>query len=476
MKKFINLKSNIKNRSQCLNYQFWLWLGTFFVTLLVFVIISTAWLVRHALLSGPRLTENQSNAVLSIAEFPGLAKLAIQQVVMKIDGNPTPLLMDRKEVEKPSWVRRFPAIEDKGYLLFSGVDYKERQSVVKLIRIADGAELAIWKPNFLNINNQITDKKSISKGSWMNLRAVHPLLLDDGDIIFNTGNSLVRQSVISSNPLWVLNQVMHHSNELDVIGGTMWVPSVSLDGFTKNPYLQNHIRDDALAHVSIEGRLLERRSFSRILLDNGLGSLLMGTSGLSTNNDPIHMNQIKVAQTDSRYWKRGDLLISARNLSTLFLYRPSTNKILWHQIGPWMNQHSVDFVDSHRISVFSNNVVSGVPNKAKSFLTPNDINRVYVFDFDNNQSSQPYEKLLAVARPITLTEGRAQILSDGGLFVEETNYGRLLRFTKTGLLWSKVNDYDDKRVGALSWSRYLTANQVSGPLKAIAAKQSQIAK
>jgi hypothetical protein len=197
----------------------------------------------------------------------------------------------------------------------------------------------------------------------------------------------------------------------------------------------------------------------------------MGTSGMADNEDPIHINQIKVAHSDSRYWQRGDLLISSRHLSTLFLYRPSTNKILWHQTGPWMNQHSVDFVDAQRISVFSNNVVSGVPKKEHAFLTPKDLNRVYVFDFETKQVSQPYEALLAAAKPITLTEGRAQLLPDGGLFIEETNYGRHLRFTKDKLLWSRVNDYDEKRIGMVSWSRYLTAEEAREPLKALAAQR-----
>jgi hypothetical protein len=196
----------------------------------------------------------------------------------------------------------------------------------------------------------------------------------------------------------------------------------------------------------------------------------MGTTGALLNDDPIHMNQIKVTRSDSAYWKRGDLLISARSLSTVFLYRPSTGKVLWHQTGPWMNQHSVDFVDNHRISVFSNNIVSGPPNKEHSFLNSNDINRVYVFDFDNNEASQPYEKLLAIARPITLTEGRAQFLPDGGLFIEETNYGRQLRFTKDALVWSRVNDYDERRIGMVTWSRYLAYKEVRMPLKALANK------
>lgn len=470
------LNTSVKPTAQELSWKFWLWLGTVFAFLMIMVVLTSAWAVRHVLLASKnRFTENQTQTIIRIASLPENFKSVALELEQRISGDPMAQLMNRKKVQTHSWVRRFPAPEDPGYLLFSGIDAKAKQVVVKLIRIADGAEMVRWQPDNSYINNQITDKKWIPKENWHNLRAIHPILLNNGDIIFNTGSSLVRQSSCSPKPLWVLNVAAHHSNELDETGEAIWTPSVSTDGFPGNMWLKNHIRDDALGHFSLDGRLLERRSFANILISNGLASLLMGTSGMGSshaflNDDPIHLNQISAAHSDSAYWKRGDLLISTRHLSTIFLYRPSTNKILWHQTGPWMNQHSVHFVNDHQISVFSNNVVFGPTHKDRSFLTLNDINRVYIFDFNINKVSQPYEKLLSAARPVTLTEGRAQILPDGGLFVEESNYGRLLRFSKDALLWSLINDYDDTRVGLLSWSRYLNAEEVRAPLKALAEK------
>ena len=462
---------NIKSPDNSVKWQFWLWLGSTVLVVLIVVVISVAWLTRHAVMAGPRLTEAQSQIILEVAAFPAKVRAAGLEVSQSIDDDPVALLMDKQATEQPSWVRRFPAPEDKGYLLFSGVDATAKQSVVKLLRIADGVEMARWQPDLSVINDQITDKKWVPKGSWVILRPTHPILLKDGDIIFNAGGfALVKQNRCSAKPVWVVDEIAHHSNELDEHGETVWSPSISNNGFPENSWLKNYVQDDALGHFSLAGKLLEQRSFSSILIDNGLGALLMGTGG-EAKKDPIHMNQIKVAHSDSRYWQRGDLLISSRHLSTLFLYRPSTNKILWHQTGPWMNQHSVDFVDAQRISVFSNNVVSGVPKKEHAFLTPKDLNRVYVFDFETKQVSQPYEALLAAAKPITLTEGRAQLLPDGGLFIEETNYGRHLRFTKDKLLWSRVNDYDEKRIGMVSWSRYLTAEEAREPLKALAAQR-----
>lgn len=463
--------------TQASDWKFWLWLTSAFLVVLVVAVIFSAWAVRNIFMSSDvRLSENQARMVMAVAEFPGLVKTAIYDVRLQFGGDPIPLLIDRKTTEKPNWVRHFPEPEDTGYLLFSGLDPVAKKNIVQLIKIADGSVVASWHPDWAAINNQITDKKLAPKGSSLNLSAIHPLLLADGDIIFNTGSALARQNPCSPKPVWVLDEIVHHSNELDETGTALWVSSVSQDGLADNPWLRDKVRDDALAHVSTDGRLLDRRSFARILRDNGLESMLLGTAGLQINTDPIHINQIKVANQDSRYWKRGDLLISARHLSTLFLYRPSTDKIIWHQTGPWMNQHSVDFVDDHRISVFNNNVVSGPANMKQKFMKPDGTNQVLVYDFDTKQVSQPFAPLLAKARPITITEGRARLLPDGGLFLEETNYGRDMRFTKDKLLWSRVNDYDKESIGHVNWSRYSTAEEASVPLKALASRNCSATK
>ena len=95
-----------------------------------------------------------------------------------------------------------------------------------------------------------------------------------------------------------------------------------------------------------------------------------------------------------------------------------------------MNQHSVDFVGDHQISVFDNNNLAGIPDPKYAFIAPDGLNRVFLHNFDTSEDSQPFANMLAKARPITLTQGRARVLPDGGLFLEETISARHLRFTK----------------------------------------------
>lgn len=431
--------------------------------------IGIAWSVRRALLNGPQsdtiLSARQKAAVLAIAEFPAMAQASIQRIARV-----SPLFLPRSELERPSWVRRFPSAEDSGYLLFSGLYKNESTSGVKLIRIADGKVVASWMPDWPSVLAKTTHKTFDYTVDASNAVALNPVLLANADIVFSTGNASVRLSACGRKPLWVLNETIHHSTDLDVDGKSFWSPAVSDNELPEDGELRSRARIDAIARISLDGELLERRSFRQILSDNELTFLLSnGNTAGDFTSDPVHMNQIRVAPADSRFWKRGDLLISLRNSNAVLLYRPSTRKIIWHQVGPWQYQHSADFVNDHQISIFNNNVVSRSPAKA-DFLTPRSVNEVMVFDFESNQVTQPFKQLLATAQPRTAWEGRARLLPDGGLFVEETESGRLLRFSKDRLVWSFVNDHDDKYLGALAWSSYLTAEEASKPLEALAAR------
>jgi hypothetical protein len=447
---------------------FRLWIAAVVVLSFALTVIATAWATRHAILGGRWLNQDQAETIIFVASLPSAVRDAALEIGNAVADEPGRLLFERRSVERTSWQRRFPAPDDPGYLLFSGVDPQARRSIVALVRIADGRELVRWSPDWNRIVSRISPAMYFNPPSRYEAEAGHPLLLSDGSIVFTYSGAMMRLGVCQGTPTWVLNESLHHSNELDD-DGNIWVPSFSNEGFADNPWLQQAMRDDALAKVSPEGRLLERRSFTRILRDNGLQALLIGSQGPQLNDDPIHMNQISVARATTDHWERGDLLVTSRHLSTVFLYRPSTDRIVWHRTGPWLTPHAAAFAGDHAISVFSNNIVSGAPG-GHAFLVPGDFNRVMVHDFRTGEVSEPYLAQLESARPVTVTGGRARLLPDGGLFVEETDHGRHLRFTREGLLWSRVNDYDATRIGAVMWSRYLTAEEVKAPLGALSGR------
>lgn len=447
---------------------FRLWLCGVLLLAIVATAVLTAWAVRHATLGGPRLSESQAAWVLAFSEFPGKVRLVFEELASRQKGEPRLLLIDRSAVGHAASSMGLPAASDPGYLLFSGIDTSLKKSIVRLERIADGKTIAAWAPDWPYVFSRTSPRRHAKGLIDQNARAIHPLLLPDGDVVFNTGGSMVRMTVCRAEPVWVLDHGMHHSIDIDA-DGNLWAPSVSDEGFADNPWLQARVIDNSLAHVTPQGEVLQNLSFAKIMRDNGLSALLLGTQGLRLHEDPIHINQISVARSGSAYWERGDLLISARHSSTVFLYRPSTGKIVWHRTGPWLNQHAAAFVDDHRISVFNNNVFAGAP-KEQPFIKPGDVNGVMIYDFGTDAVTEPYASLLSQARPMTVTEGRAQVLSDGGLFIEESNHARLLRFTKDKLLWTRVNTYDESRLGMVAWSRYLEPAEVAQSLRSIEEK------
>lgn len=440
---------------------FRVWLATTVLFVLLLVVSGTAWMTRHALLGGGRLSPSLADAVLAVAEFPSNVVQAAIEARDRIVGEPSRLLQERSAVEEPHWKHVFPA-PDPGYLLLSGLDNDTKRSAIKLIRISDGRVMRRWSPDWKAILARIAATELSEGWTDMNAIATHPLLLAGGDVVFNFAGAMIRMGPCSGEPRWILNESLHHSIELGP-DGDLWTLSIASDGFADTPWLRERMRDDAVAQVSPQGRLLKRWSFVRAIMNNGLHPLLLGMQGERLNEDPLHLNHVAVAPGDGPHWRRGDLLVSARNRSTLFLFRPSTGEIVWHQTGPWLAQHSVAFLDDRRISVFSNHVVLGVP-EPEAFLTADGGGRVMVVDVRTRTVTEPFRDLLAAAKVRTVTGGLAQILPDGGLFVEETAKGRHLRFTPSQLLWSRVNYFGAAHIGAVEWSRYLTSAQAAPAL------------
>ena len=179
----------------------------------------------------------------------------------------------------------------------------------------------------------------------------------------------------------------------------------------------------------------------------------MAVASEENNEDPIHMNDIQPALTDSNYWKKGDLLLSLRNRSTVMLYRPSTNKIIWLKTGLWMNQHDVNFVDDETVSLFGNNIMSG-----KLF---DGHNNVYFYNFKTNTVSEPYQEIMQEMEVKTITGGLGMPLANGGLFIDETNNGRILRVSNDEVKWEYVRRIDEETIAMSSWSRYLTPQEAA---------------
>jgi hypothetical protein len=140
------------------------------------------------------------------------------------------------------------------------------------------------------------------------------------------------------------------------------------------------------------------------------------------------------------------------------LYRPSTNRIIWQQNGPWLRQHDVCIIDSSKIGVFGNNIIEA-ERYDDSFVDGHNVQ--YVYDFKSRSVSTPYDTLFSSLAIKTRTQGRSRILPDGHIFVEDTNEGRTLLGDHKKAIWTYVDGIDAKRLRVTGWNRYLTEEEFS---------------
>ena len=107
-----------------------------------------------------------------------------------------------------------------------------------------------------------------------------------------------------------------------------------------------------LPNCLLVGTLLYEKSVAQIFIENDMEYLLsMIGSSHQFEVDPIHINDIHPAKSDSDYWKQGDLFISLGHQSMIILYRPSTQKIIWKLNKDIFHQHDVNILNGHEISI-----------------------------------------------------------------------------------------------------------------------------
>jgi hypothetical protein len=339
-----------------------------------------------------------------------------------------------------------------------------KQAVVKLVRIRDGQVLHRWVPDIetvMAVANSASNERVHAQAKLHYLRTntllIHPLLFNDGSLIFQVG--AIFKIDKDGRLVWVHKAMCHHSLELDE-AGNVWICSYNESGRNADKY---NMTDDVIVRLSPDdGRVLFQKSIFDILLENGYSRghfFICPMSDRKQNYlDYIHLNDIQPVLQDTPYWKKGDLFLSLRNQNMVLLYRPATNRIIWQQSGPWLRQHDVNIMDSSKIGIFGNNIVES-SNYDDSFVDGHNVQ--YVYDFRTRSISTPYEALFSSLAIRSRTQGRARVLPDGHIFVEDTNEGRSLLGDYEKAIWTYVEGTDKKRLYVTGWNRYLTEEEFS---------------
>ncbi len=428
-----------------------LWVLYLLIIIFGIFLILYGWAVQYKATGGHR-GGALGNAILALAEAPNDAML-ILDVGLKS-------AMQRQRI-KFSEFKNLKIIDknfsDPGLLLISGFNLKQGISTIYLYDLKNAKKLHEWIPPYQDIDQHSSYHTGMNARS--SYRSQHPLLLTDGSVVFSSGEGPLVRIDRCGKLLWEVDRHFHHSIEMGP-DNTLFAPLViatpqDFDSVTRKGHKVYPIRDDGLAEISLGGTIIKEWSVKDILERNGYIGLLYGVGEFET--DRIHLNDVEPIMVTDTYARKGDLILSSRQLSTVFLYRPSTDKIIWLQTGPWLNQHDVDYQGNGIYTIFGNDSIRGPVAKREY----NGYSSIYFYDQKTNTTGvyRSFEK----EKFYTETQGLHTVLKNGDLFIEEQEKHILHRLNKDSHRWKYVNTLNDEEIGALHWSRYLDATPVDFP-------------
>ncbi len=381
---------------------------------------------------GGQKYQSLRNIALFIAKIP----MTINNMIQSQSVNPDkpPFLTKHKNKKR---FEQFISNKRNGLLILPRYDHSQNMPVVDVIDLIDFKTIHTYQYNI----SQMADKNS------MKLEYYHPLILDDGSLISEGTYTPLFKIDFHSNLKWINNEIVfHHSKILDhdnniLIPGRL-KPHSKLVKLYQHPI--DDFRDDAIIKINADGKILYKKSIIEILIENKIGDMVNKLK--KTVTDPVHLNCIEPAFSDTKYWKKGDLFLSLKHFSMIILYRPSTNKVIDYISGPFSHQHDVDIVSKNEISIFNNN----------NFFIENEYSEVLIYNFETKKFKKIFNDQLKKENFKTYSSGMSQILNDGALMVEEENHGRIILFNAMGdKEWEFVNKDKNGNIGEISWSRII---------------------
>lgn len=397
-----------------------------------------------------------SPLALQIAQIPEHA-LTLMETGVEIDADGQ--LVQRNTQIEPfaefsGMFREEEDFVDGGLMLVSAYNDREKISTVYLYDLATDERLWEWIPKYDQIAAKAPSiQRFIQAGQPVpgeNGRALfrtqHPYLMENGDIIVTSGEGVLVRLDPFGNVVWLSDLHYHHSIHR-MPDGNFIVPVIVS---TKKGY-----RDDGYAIVSPDGKVIEARSIVDILVRNGYRGLVFGVG--PWEHDLIHLNDAEPMMESDGFVQEGDIAFSIRHLSTVLLYRPSTDEIIWLETGPYFIQHDVDYLGEGKFVVFGNDYLRG---PGWSLLGHSNI---YHYDMTTGKFTLPYGKVFKERQLRTPTQGLQRILRNGDAFVSITDSHQLMRISPEGIRWrysSPLFETEPGYVGALHWSRYFYRDEL----------------
>ncbi len=341
----------------------------------------------------------------------------------------------------------FEAMNNLDYSLFAINSFYNQQAKawdIKLFDLKNDSTIHSWELKKESFNPKRTLRK------FENAEPRNPILLTDRSIIIASDETYNLYRIgENSEVLWHNTQTcFHHSLNVDA-DGNIWACVTDTAGV--NHYQQSHLheyRDDRICKIDVEtGQILYEKRINEILIENGYLNFVYGFGNevvMHVSADPIHLNDIEPALSDSEFWNKGDLFISIRHRSLVFQYRPETNKIIRLFYGPFLNQHDVDIISDHEIAIFNNNCSTVGKFNPDGVYTDSFVvdslggTQVLKYNFMDSSYTAIYPQWMEQEKVFTYSEGEFELLSNGDMYVESQNNGKIYLFGQSGTILKKT--------------------------------------
>lgn len=346
-----------------------------------------------------------------------------------------------------SGVTRFNKDEaEPGLTLLSSVF--DGGNEMRLIRL-DGTVVRRWPVRFFDLFKDVShvSPEDVPTSEW-NVTTHGAVALPDGSIVFNFEYLGTAKLDRCGAVQWTLARTTNHSLERTADGRFWTVNEMYRRRESPFPLLRPPFSEQLALQLSADGNVMREISAPGLFFKNDLTALLFSNGLRGTevpSEDVTHLNDVEELSAAMApqfpAFAAGDLLLSMRNLNLLMVIDPNTERVKWHQTGPWMAQHDPDFQANGTISVFSNNddrtETGALLGGSRIMEVDPSTGRTRV-----RYGGTPQQKMFSSRR------GDHQYLDHGHVLIDESESGRVFEVNQQNdIVWEFINRYDDARVG-----------------------------
>ena len=286
-------------------------------------------------------------------------------------------------------------------------------------------------------------------------------LFPNGDVLFNAEYVGAVRMDACGDVRWQLLEGNHHSITR-AEDGTFWISGLTEELRTKSqqypngyPGIDKPVWIDQLHHVSADGTLLNRINVLDLLYSNNLERYIVKAwqphagDQQPRTKDITHLNDVEPLSSSMAdeypLFEAGDLVVSLRKISLVFVVDPDTGEVKWHTSDPLIMQHDPDFIGDGWIGIFDNN---------RNFT-----DRGRMLGGSRIVAVQPHTDSVEIRFPTptsdllyTDTQGMWQQLPNDNMLLAEAKAGRILEVAPDGrTIWEWIIEpYNKSKVSRIS--------------------------